>query len=109
VNSLISGYGGVPIVNGVSLEARQGTLTGVVGPNGCGKSTLLKAIAGVLKVEGGSVHLGDQSIGDRQAYQISRLGLGYVPQTHNIFPSLTIEENLEVAGLSMSRHATKNR
>jgi branched-chain amino acid transport system ATP-binding protein len=109
IRSLVSGYGGVPIVQGVTLQAREASLTGIVGPNGCGKSTLLKAVAGLLKLEGGSVHLDGFQLNTLPAHQISRLGVGYVPQTRNIFPSLTIEENLEVAGVRMTRKQTRAR
>lgn len=94
---IVAGYfPGVNILNGASLHADQGELVGIIGPNGAGKSTLLKAIFGLLKVGSGQVTLGGQNITNLRADELVRLGVGYVPQTENVFPSLTIEENLQM-------------
>jgi branched-chain amino acid transport system ATP-binding protein len=94
---IVAGYfPGVNILNGASLHADQGELVGIIGPNGAGKSTLLKAIFGLLKVSSGQVMLGGENITNMRADELVHLGVGYVPQTENVFPSLTIEENLQM-------------
>jgi branched-chain amino acid transport system ATP-binding protein len=94
---IVAGYfPGVNILNGASLHADQGELVGIIGPNGAGKSTLLKAMFGLLKVGSGQVTLGGENITNMRADELVRLGVGYVPQTENVFPSLTIEENLQM-------------
>ena len=94
---IVAGYfPGVNILNGASLHADQGELVGIIGPNGAGKSTLLKAIFGLLKVSSGQVMLAGENITNMRADELVHLGVGYVPQTENVFPSLTIEENLQM-------------
>jgi branched-chain amino acid transport system ATP-binding protein len=94
---IVAGYfPGVNILNGANLHAGQGELVGIIGPNGAGKSTLLKAMFGLLKVGSGQVTLGGENITNMRADELVRLGVGYVPQTENVFPSLTIEENLQM-------------
>jgi branched-chain amino acid transport system ATP-binding protein len=94
---LVAGYlPGVNILNGVNFFAGQGELVGIIGPNGAGKSTLLKAIFGLLKVREGQILLEGESILNLKANQLVSKGIGFVPQTNNVFPSLTIEENLQM-------------
>jgi branched-chain amino acid transport system ATP-binding protein len=94
---LVAGYlPGVNILNGVNFFAGQGELVGIIGPNGAGKSTLLKAIFGLLKVREGEILLAGESIVNLKANQLVARGIGFVPQTNNVFPSLTIEENLQM-------------
>ncbi len=96
-NDLVAGYfPGVPILNGSNLYARKGELVGIIGPNGAGKSTLLKALFGLVNVTSGTVLLRDENITNLRADQLVRRGVGFVPQTNNVFPSLTIEENLQM-------------
>jgi branched-chain amino acid transport system ATP-binding protein len=95
-DDLTVGYGTAPVVQGVSIRARAGCLTAIVGPNGAGKSTLLKGIAGVLRCSSGRTYLGGEEITNLAPERLIRLGLGYVPQVSNIFPSLTVRENLEL-------------
>ena len=71
-------------------------MIGIIGPNGAGKSTLLKAMFGLVKVHSGTVTLGDQDITNLKTNQLVEMGVGFVPQTNNVFPSLTIEENLRM-------------
>src|SRR4051812_32755607 len=98
---LVAGYlPGVNILNGCSLVAYPGEMIGIIGPNGAGKSTLLKAMFGLVKIRSGSVHLGAQDITNLRANRLVEMGVGFVPQTNNVFPSLTIEENLRM-GLYM--------
>jgi branched-chain amino acid transport system ATP-binding protein len=96
-DDLIAGYlPGVNILNGCDLYARKGELVGIIGPNGAGKSTLLKAMFGLVHVHTGTVTLGDQDITNLRPNKLVSMGVGFVPQTNNVFPSLTIEENLEM-------------
>jgi len=97
VNDITAGYlPGVNILNGCSLVARQGELIGIIGPNGAGKSTLLKAIFGQVNVRTGSITLEGDEITNLKANKLVARGVGFVPQTNNVFPSLTIEENLQM-------------
>jgi len=94
---LVAGYlPGVNILNGCSIVANQGDLIGIIGPNGAGKSTLLKAIFGQVNVRGGSIVLNGDEITGLKADKLVGKGVGMVPQNNNVFPSLTIEENLEM-------------
>jgi len=94
---LVAGYlPGVNILNGCNLVARDGELIGIIGPNGAGKSTLLKAIFGLVNVREGTVTLKGENITNLKANQLVERRVAFVPQTNNVFPSLTIEENLEM-------------
>ena len=90
-------YGIVMGLNNVTFDVEPG-LTGLVGPNGAGKSTFLKAIAGLIAPESGTVSLGGRDITALPAHKIVGTGIGYVPQTANVFTTLTIHENLRVGG-----------
>ena len=97
VSDLTAGYlPGVNILENCNLTANQGELIGIIGPNGAGKSTLLKAIFGQVNVRGGSISLLGEDITGLKANQLVARGVGMVPQTNNVFPSLTIEENLQM-------------
>jgi len=97
VDNLVAGYlPGVNILNGCNLVARQGELIGIIGPNGAGKSTLLKAIFGQCKIRSGEISLKGEDITGMKADKLVSRGVGYVPQNNNVFPSLTIEENLQM-------------
>ena len=105
---IVAGYfPGVNILNGANLHADQGELVGIIGPNGAGKSTLLKAMFGLLTVGSGQVTLGGENITNMRADELVRLGVGYVPQTENIFPSLTIEENLQMGSYQQPKRFAK--
>jgi len=94
---LYAGYlPGVDILNGCNLVLHPGELVGIIGPNGAGKSTLLKALFGLVPIRQGSVVLGGDEITNQRADKLVRRGVGFVPQTNNVFPSLTIEENLRM-------------
>ena len=96
-DGLDAGYlPGINILNDCSLELFEGELVGIVGPNGAGKSTLVKAMFGLVNVRKGSVQLRGENITNMKAHSLVSRGIGYVPQTNNVFPSLTIEENLEM-------------
>ena len=97
VNNVVAGYlPGVNILNGCSLTANQGELIGIIGPNGAGKSTLLKAMFGLVKVREGEVLLNGEDITRHKPNKLVSMGVGFVPQTNNVFPTLTIKENLEM-------------
>ena len=97
VDNLFAGYlPGVNILNGCSIEARQGELIGIIGPNGAGKSTLLKAIFGQVKIREGHITLNGDDITGLKANKLVERGVGMVPQNNNVFPSLTIEENIQM-------------
>jgi branched-chain amino acid transport system ATP-binding protein len=96
-DDLVAGYfPGVNILDGCSLTAKQGELVGIIGPNGAGKSTLLKAMFGLVRVHSGRVTLRGRDITNLRADVLVKEGVGFVPQTNNVFPSLTIEENFQV-------------
>lgn len=96
-DSLVAGYlPGVNILNDCTLEAFPGELVGIIGPNGAGKSTLLKALFGLVNVRSGAVTLEGEDITNQKANQLVQAGIGFVPQTNNVFPSLTIEENMQM-------------
>ena len=109
VDNVHAGYlPGVNILNGCSLVAEQGELIGIIGPNGAGKSTLLKAIFGQVNVRGGTISLEGDEITGLKADKLVRRGVGFIPQTNNVFPSLTIEENLQM-GLYQNPKIYKER
>lgn len=97
IQKVVAGY--VPevnILNGVDLELRRGELVGIIGPNGAGKSTLLKALFGLIPVREGKVLLEGEDITGLKAHELVSRGVGYVPQVANVFPSLSVEENLQM-------------
>jgi branched-chain amino acid transport system ATP-binding protein len=100
VAALTAGYGGPPIVENVSVRAHRGAITAIVGPNGAGKSTLLKAIAGVISSKAGTVMIEGRDATGLSSEKLVRRGIAYVPQVANVFPQLTVQENLEMGGYS---------
>ena len=108
VDGLTAGYGGPPIVERVSVRANRGAITAIVGPNGAGKSTLLKAIAGVIRPKAGTVRVEGEVVTGLPAEKLVRRGIAYVPQVANVFPKLTVHENLEMGGYSR-RHGVQER
>ena len=109
VENVTAGYlPGVNILNACSLVARQGELIGIIGPNGAGKSTLLKSIFGLVRVREGAIRLNGEEITNLKANKLVAKGVGFVPQTNNVFPSLTIQENLEM-GMFQKPKGVKER
>ncbi len=94
--NLISGYGETDILHDVSVELKEKEVVSIIGPNGAGKSTLLKTIFGLLRPRGGVVELIGAEVTGLSPDRIVRKGMSYVPQVDNVFPSLTIQENLEM-------------
>lgn len=96
VNDLWAGYGSAPVLQGVSMTAGAGEIVGVLGPNGVGKSTLMRTLCGALKTRRGRVEFDGNGVERLSAYERARAGVGYVPQGREIFPNLTVRENLLV-------------
>jgi len=96
VESVVSGYTDIDILNGVSIHIEKGEIVSIIGPNGAGKSTLLKTIIGMLKPRSGSILFEGQDIAGMSTHNIVAKGIGFVPQEKNTFPSLTVMENLEM-------------
>ncbi|MCL1598813.1 MAG: ABC transporter ATP-binding protein [Actinomycetia bacterium] len=97
IKDLVAGYvPRVDILNGVNLYLDSDELIGIIGPNGAGKSTLLKALFGLIDVRSGTVEFDGMDISNLKAHELVELGIAYVPQVENVFPSLTVEDNLEM-------------
>lgn len=96
VQGLSAGYGRAPIVHEMSLSLEGGKVAAIIGPNGAGKSTFIKAIFGLCDVLGGKVQLSGQDLHGLRPSRIVQRGIGYVPQVENVFPSLSVRENLEM-------------
>ena len=97
VSEITAGY--VPevnILNSCNLTVSAGEFVGIIGPNGAGKSTLLKAVLGLVNIRSGSVRLNGEEITGKKPYELVARGVGYVPQTRNVFPTLSVRENLEM-------------
>lgn len=109
VENIIAGYDGSPIVNGVSISCGKERTTVLLGPNGAGKSTLVKAIYGLVSKYGGRVLLRGEDITNVDSDRLIRKGMAYVPQNQNVFPSLTVIENLEIGGHSLPSQKVRGR
>ena len=105
IKNLSCGYGDRPVLDDVSLSVHEGEAVLLAGPNGCGKSTLLKAVIGALPLTDGTVFFDGKSLAGKSVEERIRLGIGYLRQTDNIFPSQTVEENLQLAGMSLPKAA----
>ena len=100
---LTAGYGGPPIIEDISLTVRAGKIAAIVGPNGAGKSTLLKALSGLLKVSRGNAYIRGEKTTNIPPEKLVKRGLGYVPQVSNVFPDLTVRENMEMGAYTRRR------
>jgi len=106
VEGVVAGYSAADeVLKGVDLEVERGEIVSVIGPNGAGKSTLLKVIAGVIRPSRGHVRLGDTPLEGRPPREISARGVAFVPQERNVFPTLSVRENLEMGGYLDPAHA----
>jgi ABC-type branched-subunit amino acid transport system ATPase component len=103
VEDLAAGYGAVPILHGIDLQVGRGEVVSVIGPNGAGKSTLLKAIMGKIAAMQGRIQFDGRDITHMPDHLRARLGLGYVPQTKDVFETLTVRENLEMGGYQLPK------
>jgi branched-chain amino acid transport system ATP-binding protein len=106
--ALVAGYeAGLPIVRGADLSVRSGEIVALLGPNGAGKSTLIKAIAGLVPIFSGHVSFAGADMTGWPAHQMVRRGIGFVPQTENVFTSMTIDDNLLLSAHALPKAAAK--
>lgn len=106
---LRAGYGGKPVLQGLDIEVRQGEIVAVIGRNGVGKSTLMKSLIGLVPAMEGSIVFGDKPVEHLSAFRRARLGIGYVPQGRDVFPRLTVGENIAVGGMRAGRVSEADR
>ncbi len=107
--NLYAGYGDTEILHDVSLRVATGKITTIIGPNGAGKSTLLKTLMGFLIPRSGSVHFEDEDVTALPAHVRVTRGIAFVPQLDNVFPSLSVEENLKMGGYTLDRECLQQR
>ncbi len=108
-NGIAAGYvKDLNILQGIDLVVKEKEIVSIIGPNGAGKSTLLKAIMGLINVSGGRFYINGIEKTNLATHKIVNEGIGYVPQVANVFPSLTIEENLEIGSWSLNKHQKEN-
>ena len=96
LRSVSAAYGPVPAVNGVTIEVGEGEAVGLLGANGAGKSTTLRAISGLVRLTGGTIHFAGAEIVALPPYRVAELGIAHVPEGRQVFPELTVQENLEI-------------
>src|SRR4051812_27947062 len=104
VRALEAGYDDALVLRGVSLDASADEIVAVIGPNGAGKSTMLKAVYGLVTRWGGSVRFGGEDVTGLRPDLLTRRGLNFVPQTENVFPTLTLAENVHVSALALPKN-----
>jgi ABC-type branched-subunit amino acid transport system ATPase component len=104
LTSITAGYGDAVVVRGVDLTVADGQVVALVGPNGAGKSTLLKAILGIARLMSGRVELHGKDVTGLPLQNLARMGIGYVPQTDDVFEALRVRENLDMGGYLLGRH-----
>lgn len=98
IENIFSGYGETIVVQDVSIDVNDSEIAVIIGPNGCGKSTLLKTVFGLIKPGSGKIFFNGEDITGLKPFELVWKGMGFVPQTENIFPSLSVMENLEMGG-----------
>ena len=103
--NIVSGYGSLEILHGLSIESKRGQITAVIGPNGSGKSTLLRTIAGILRPFSGRIILQGEDITGLTAHNVLQKGMMFMPQGQRIFPKLTVLDNLRMGGYSLASKA----
>ena len=106
--NMLGGYGETTILNGCSINVKKGEIAVIVGPNGAGKSTAMKAIFGMLDLRAGNIIFDGKDISDLKPQERVKSGMGFVPQTHNVFTSMTVMENLEIGGFTNQENLSKN-
>ncbi|HEX7385750.1 MAG TPA: ABC transporter ATP-binding protein [Castellaniella sp.] len=109
VENLVAGYGDTEILHGVDLDVAEGKVTTIIGPNGAGKSTLLKALMGYLIPRAGTVSFDGDEVTALPAHVRVSKGIAFVPQLDNVFPSLSVEENLKMGGYTLTRELLGRR
>ena len=105
VQSLEAGYGPTKILRGVSVELAEGEMVVIIGPNGSGKSTLIKSIFGLTQIYSGNIELRGTNVTGRAANEMVRRGVGYVPQAANVFPNLSVHENIQMGAFTLNNNA----
>ena len=106
--NMLGGYGETTILNDCSISVKKGEIAVIVGPNGAGKSTAMKAIFGMLDLGAGNIIFDGKDITDLKPQERVKSGMGFVPQTHNVFTSMTVMENLEIGGFTNQENLSKN-
>ena len=106
--NMLGGYGETTILNDCSISVQKGEIAVIVGPNGAGKSTAMKAIFGMLDLRAGNIIFDGKDISDLKPQERVKSGMGFVPQTHNVFTSMTVMENLEIGGFTNQANLSKN-
>ncbi len=106
--NMLGGYGETTILNDCSICVKKGEIAVIVGPNGAGKSTAMKAIFGMLDLRAGNIIFDGKNISDLKPQERVKSGMGFVPQTHNVFTSMTVMENLEIGGFTNQENLSKN-
>jgi len=106
--NMLGGYGETTILNDCSISVQKGEIAVIVGPNGAGKSTAMKAIFGMLDLRAGNIIFDGKDISDLKPQERVKSGMGFVPQTHNVFTSMTVMENLEIGGFTNQENLSKN-
>ena len=106
--NMLGGYGETTILNDCSINVKKGEIAVIVGPNGAGKSTAMKAIFGMLDLRAGNIIFDGKDISDLKPQERVKSGMGFVPQTHNVFTSMTVLENLEIGGFTNQENLSKN-
>ena len=106
--NMVGGYGETTILNRCSISVKEGEITVIVGPNGAGKSTAMKAIFGMLNLREGNVFFDNEDITNLSPQDRVKKGMGFVPQTNNVFTSMTVQENLEIGGFTSLDKMTSN-
>ncbi|MAS80657.1 MAG: ABC transporter ATP-binding protein [Euryarchaeota archaeon] len=109
IESLEGGYGSVQILYGIDMHVDEGEFVTIIGPNGCGKSTLIKTIFGIATHYGGNVSYRGENVSGWRTDQLVNHGIAYVPQVDNVFPSLSVEENLQMGGNSLPNNILNER
>lgn len=109
VKGLEGGYGAVQILYGIDIHVDEGEFVTIIGPNGCGKSTLIKTIFGIASYYSGDVEYRGQDVSGWRTDQLVNHGIAYVPQVDNVFPSLSVKENLQMGGNALSNRVLNER
>ena len=100
IEGLSAGYSAIPVLNGVSIKVEQGQFVAIVGPNGAGKTTLFKTISGIVRPSAGTITFEDNDLLSVRPAQRAHLGIAHVPEGRQVFPSLTVMENLEMGAMT---------
>ena len=106
---ITGGYGGDPVIRDITVDVTPGQVVSLVGPNGSGKSTLLKSLVGIVRISAGTVTVGGKPVTGMPPEEIARASVGYVPQVDDVFPPLTVRENLEMGGYLLPRAEVAGR